>query len=984
MLTTFLSADVLGRRTGSIDPRLFWSNLTQGTKYDSFRWTYPMDGDEAAYTWSADAGERWQLANVFGSPIGAWDSRGTRVARTFDRLQRLLTVVATDEEGTARTTEVVTYGEGRPDALEKNLRGQIWRYQDQAGEETNGEYTFQAQVALTTRRLRADWRGEVDWSRPVELDPAVYPTRFAYDAVLRITAETTPDGNTLRPAYHLSGRLKSLTLETAGGAVQPYVTDIVYGAANERLQLDYANGVTQASTYEWTTGRLLRLTTTRPSSAGGPAVQDVAYTYDPAGNVTLRRDLTQETVFCYNQAVEARGDYTYDPLYRLVSATGRQHPGITADTHLTGFKQSLFAFLCPPDPADQVKLENYSEAYANDDSGNLVSLRHTALSASFTRTQPVAADSNRLQGVDYDGCGNPRQLSLLNSVTLAWDYRNQLAATTRIERPDGGNDQDWFVYDHAGRRVRRVVQRVAQGGTVTELDDTVYIGTFQQRLVTRDSGTSVVTVSERRSLRVMDQAACVVIRDEWVQDASGTHAPGEVRERWQVADLLGSIAVELDAAAAVISWEEYFPYGGTAVVAGPDVAEVEPKVYRYSGKECDDSTGLYDYGLRYYATWLGRWLNPDPEGPEGGANLFQFAGGNPTSAFDSNGGTPFSVTDLTDDEVFDAIVQLRTAVRSAGSTSFTYGSSHSTAKGSYSRASITSFIDWSSLINTGSSSGYRNVAVSGSGGSSQILAQWKGTNFEIKAGAWSRYKTYENRATRPFFREVRRKILGKDSIASTTKRTAGDYFSVIAGLAEQQRDTLGGIASFMAVSNAYWSGSDTQAKALYRSYYTSSTPLLSFAPGGGQRVLTNYRDSGTIDTTFKSNLVSIARTFLNRVKVSKGGARLGTQTFTTRPELIQAVGDALLRKFRVPTTTTTTTTAITPITTTPTPPTVTSSVPVTTTLPTFTFTFTPPTPFTTTTGGSGSSGITSLGSSYVGPIRRSTRRRWQTQRYSPY
>jgi RHS repeat-associated protein len=86
-----------------------------------------------------------------------------------------------------------------------------------------------------------------------------------------------------------------------------------------------------------------------------------------------------------------------------------------------------------------------------------------------------------------------------------------------------------------------------------------------------------------------------------------------------------------------VSYEEYFPYGSTSFIAGPNQVDVSLKTYRYSGKECDNSTGLYYYGRRYYVSWLGRWLNPDPAGTVDGLNLFAFVGGNPVTNKDENG-----------------------------------------------------------------------------------------------------------------------------------------------------------------------------------------------------------------------------------------------------------------------------------------------------------------------------------------------------------
>ena len=40
---------------------------------------------------------------------------------------------------------------------------------------------------------------------------------------------------------------------------------------------------------------------------------------------------------------------------------------------------------------------------------------------------------------------------------------------------------------------------------------------------------------------------------------------------------------------------------------------------------------------RYYLSWQGRWLNPDPAGPADGANLMEFVNGNPLSFIDPDG-----------------------------------------------------------------------------------------------------------------------------------------------------------------------------------------------------------------------------------------------------------------------------------------------------------------------------------------------------------
>jgi RHS repeat-associated protein len=95
--------------------------------------------------------------------------------------------------------------------------------------------------------------------------------------------------------------------------------------------------------------------------------------------------------------------------------------------------------------------------------------------------------------------------------------------------------------------------------------------------------------------------------------------------------------LELDENAAVISYEEYYPYGSTSYQTGRSSAEVSLKRYRYTGKERDEESGLYYHGARYYAPWLGRWVSMDLAGPVDGPNLNAFVHNNPIRWIDPRG-----------------------------------------------------------------------------------------------------------------------------------------------------------------------------------------------------------------------------------------------------------------------------------------------------------------------------------------------------------
>src|SRR5690554_7500689 len=82
--------------------------------------------------------------------------------------------------------------------------------------------------------------------------------------------------------------------------------------------------------------------------------------------------------------------------------------------------------------------------------------------------------------------------------------------------------------------------------------------------------------------------------------------------RYIYSNHLQSASLELDEDGAIISYEEYHPYGTTSYQAMNANISVVVKRYRYTGKERDEESGLYYHGARYYVPWLARWVSLDP------------------------------------------------------------------------------------------------------------------------------------------------------------------------------------------------------------------------------------------------------------------------------------------------------------------------------------------------------------------------------------
>jgi RHS repeat-associated protein len=133
-----------------------------------------------------------------------------------------------------------------------------------------------------------------------------------------------------------------------------------------------------------------------------------------------------------------------------------------------------------------------------------------------------------------------------------------------------------------------------------------------------------------------DHQRVALVETLTIDDGVDVSAPISV-VRYQLSNHLGSVVLEVDNQANVISYEEYHPYGTSAYRAGRSETEVSLKRYRYTGKEKDEETGLYYHGARYYACWLGRWTAIDPIGISDSLNRYSYVVNNPIRLIDTTG-----------------------------------------------------------------------------------------------------------------------------------------------------------------------------------------------------------------------------------------------------------------------------------------------------------------------------------------------------------
>ncbi|KVM77223.1 hypothetical protein WJ60_30155 [Burkholderia ubonensis] len=627
----------LGFVTSRVDARLFTSGGTPNFAYG------PSLAGQVLRTAGVDAGTTVSLADVDGRPAWARDARGTVSAWTYDPLGRPLTATDTPAGGAPAVHDVWVYGDAAPDATAHNRRGRCVRRYDPAGRLAWPGFALTGQPLAETRTLlanpdaEADWAGDDEAAWAAALEPVAYPTAWTYDATGAWRTQTDAMGNLQTRRFDVAGRLAASALTPVGGAARPVLAALTYSAAGQVLTETAGNGVLSAYAYEPETQRLIRLTVTRPAQAGRPAVlQDLQYTYDPVGNVTGVTDAAQAPTYWRNQRVEAARTYAYDALDQLIRATGRET--VNRGRQGTALPPAL------PLPGDDTVYTGYTRRYAYDRAGNLTQIAHQGATA-YTQDLVVSATSNHAlaqnaqqsltpadvdAGRWFDAAGNPQQLLPDRAQPLAWNGRNRLAGVTRVQR-DTQPDRETYQYGADGMRVRKHATTQTSGTTRTS--ESIYLPGLTLRLTRSDDGQTVTVVEALHELR-LDAGRTGARALHWETGLPKALANDALR--YSYGELIGSIGLELDEHAALISREEYYPYGGTAVWAARSAVEAETKFIRYSGQE-RDATGLYDYGWRSYQPWLGRWLNPDPAGIVDGLNLFRMVRNNPLRYVDSNG-----------------------------------------------------------------------------------------------------------------------------------------------------------------------------------------------------------------------------------------------------------------------------------------------------------------------------------------------------------
>jgi len=636
----------------------------------AFRYVYDLTFDKknGSQVWridSIDAGLRRMVIDALGKEIERRDSKGCISLNAYDDLDRPTHIWARDNADLPMTLrQKLIYGDtlitspfegGQGDVTElkqKNLLGQLYQHYDEAGlVEIPDGYDFKGNPLTSTRTTiknevlttisgSSDFQHfQIDWQATNEtdkLEDTIYRTDTRYDALNRPKQIFYPEDveggrKVVTPTYNRAGALESISLssplEGGQGGVIAGVKHIAYNAKGQRTLIIYENGLMTRYAYDDNRFWLTRLRTEKYTEQvdydykpSGGVLQDLGYNYDLTGNITTIKDRSPKSGVGGSAALNRL--FGYDAIYRLISATGREH------TSRDPKPQEPWQQAMSPTNQDVTATRAYTRSYHYDKAGNMLQLRHnTGGSGNFARTFVPKAENNQLasygQGSDindptatsfaltYDANGNMTQEGI--SRRYYWNHADQLHAF-RQQASTSVSLEARYLYDAAGQRVKKIVKK---NGTVTS---TAYIGDAFEYHTEDDKTNNTVHLID-------DQSRITLVR---VGDAFDANDDSPTIQ-YQLGDHLRNVHVVAEADGQKHSVEEHYPYGGTSF------GSFEKKRYRFTGKERDEESGLNYHGARYYSTWIIKWISADPAGNTDGINIYRYSKNNPITWIDPKG-----------------------------------------------------------------------------------------------------------------------------------------------------------------------------------------------------------------------------------------------------------------------------------------------------------------------------------------------------------
>lgn len=409
-------------------------------------------------------------------------------------------------------------------------------------------------------------------------------TQYTYDNFDRVTGKTQNN--------------KALT--TWGGANTALSISYAYSAADKVKSLTLPSGRTIGYNYDGTKGRLASV-----SIAGTPFISSFAY--DASGQLTSwNLQNTNATYMIGYDASQNGAVKSVSFKNKANSIVYKEEYMFDKDGRTITINQLNSSNTYTYDNVNRLTSEK-SNSYSYDTNGNRRSNNINAYNytANTNKLLDIKANSTTLKSASYLITGEMHFSPFLSS----YDGNGQM----RYSGGTGG--QYYMAYNHKNERT---IRSLSMNGSAWATGAVQYLYDENSNLVGEyaANGTPIVEYVWMGS-----------------QPIAAIYGSGSATKIYAViTDRNNTPRMLIDNSNNAVVWQ----WQSTAFGVGKPTGSVKFNL-RFPGQYYDEFTGLHYNLNRYYNPEIGRYMEPDPIGLEGGLNPYAYAGSNPISNVDPSG-----------------------------------------------------------------------------------------------------------------------------------------------------------------------------------------------------------------------------------------------------------------------------------------------------------------------------------------------------------